>query len=900
MGLKKKNELTGPPEEIAFERVTSPFFRTVRQMGGLAYKHALLRIVYWKTTLFTILYSVACLALMVGLKFLLEALLGDRLSGSETKVRIPGTKWDNLTANLILEPYVVANLVAGEKAYEASFNKTAKFRESTRSTGMTGPASIVPFTVNSDNAADIDLLGYLQSPTNHSGDFARLSQTMMWLNVSKQYAIRFQRDVSDKEIDLKMVSALQQKASKVNPFFGALHFKKYNPGDKKIHYTVQYDKNTASQQATAVAGFGGAKFLSQTLMNYVNNMYFANRTNNQLVVQSHVVQMPYTLKSFSLDIIGQIGVFIFPMILCTLVPTFTYTIVLEKVEKLREMQRLMGMSMPIYYLIVYISQYSLYLVSAVAFAIICYIFDFGFISRNNWVINVLTLGGWGFTTVSFSFLLSSVINDTLIASVAGYLLVLFGPIAGVILEQFVIPADNAWPYFPLLFVYPLQLNHATIAQVRACNTGSCPGYENIVTDPFVLQSLIAIYGSAVLYMALAVYLNAVLPQAWGVRKHPLLCLGPLINRATRKIKSKLIKGTKTAYDEENTEKSNIDEDVIEESRKVHVGEYTPENTGVLFDGLVKKFGKKKAVKGIQFAIKQRECFGLLGPNGAGKTTTISMLCGLIPVSEGTAYIIGNDIRDNMSKIHRSMGLCPQFDVLWNDLTCYQHLRYYCFLKGVPLKAMDNHIQNLLHKVGLWKKDRNGKIENIYSRKAGNLSGGMKRRLSIAIALCGNPDVILLDEPTTGLDPATKRSLWNLILEVKQDRCVILTTHSLEEADILSDRIGIMSLGQLKCVGSSLHLKNKFGDGYKISINFDEENRTEATKFLTNLLPNARPVDVFAGRAAYEIKRELFSVGDTFIKMEEEGKEHHIREFAVNQTSLEDVFLNIISQDDIGH
>jgi len=214
--------------------------------------------------------------------------------------------------------------------------------------------------------------------------------------------------------------------------------------------------------------------------------------------------------------------------------------------------------------------------------------------------------------------------------------------------------------------------------------------------------------------------------------------------------------------------------------------------------------------------------------------------------------------------------------------------------------MKSHIQELLMKVGLWERDRNGKIEKIYSRRAGNLSGGMKRRLSIAISLCGNPSVILLDEPTTGLDPATKRALWNLILEVKQNCCVILTTHSLEEADILADRIGIMSHGQLKCIGSSLHLKNKFGDGYKIAINFDEENRVEAHRLIMELVPTARLSEVFEGRATYEVKRDSFSVGDTFISMEEKGKDSHVTEFAINQTSLEDVFLNIISQDDIGH
>eukprot|EP00817_Percolomonadidae_sp_ATCC50343_P002410 CAMPEP_0117423874 /NCGR_PEP_ID=MMETSP0758-20121206/4405_1 /TAXON_ID=63605 /ORGANISM="Percolomonas cosmopolitus, Strain AE-1 (ATCC 50343)" /LENGTH=798 /DNA_ID=CAMNT_0005207313 /DNA_START=340 /DNA_END=2733 /DNA_ORIENTATION=- len=794
-------------------------------------------------------------------------------------------------------------LVVGDLQRETYLNDTASFRTSARFTGIPGPAWKILYSV--ENKGDEYDMGYLNNATDKAGELGRLSVTQFTTPYSKITAQQFHRAASRADIDKEIQNALINRTVKFAPQFGAYNIKAYDPAEKKLHYTLQYDNKTVSQAGTLSFLVGGNNFIVMSLMNYMNNLYMTNRTTSAHMVQGRASQMPYVQRAFTFDLIGQLGVFIFPMVLSTLIPTFTYSIVLEKVMKLREMQRLMGMGIFNYYLVVYISQYILYAISAIAFVAICAIFQFGFVYQHNWLVLLITLVGWGFTTVSFSFLLASIINDTLIASVAGYLLVLFGPIAGVILEQFVITKENSWRISPLLLIYPLQMNHATIAQVNACSAGACPSYESIWSDPYILQSLIYIYVTAVLYMVLAMYFNAVLPQTWGVRKHPFLCLGPIFNIVGDRIKEawwsckeKLVnKLNKKAYQDELDQEKKIDKDVMEEIKKVDDEVYTPENTGVLLKGLTKHFnnGRKKAVRGVKFAIKKKECFGLLGPNGAGKTTTISMLCGLIPVSHGTAFIVGKDIRKNMSKIHRSMGLCPQFDVLWNDLTCYQHLQYYCFLKGVPLSAQKLHIQNLLYKVGLWQKNRNGTLENIYSRRAGRLSGGMKRRLSIAIALCGNPDVILLDEPTTGLDPATKRSLWNLILEVKKDRCVILTTHSLEEADILSDRIGIiMSMGTLKCVGSSLHLKNKFGDGYKISLTFDEAHRLEATNFLLSIVPTARPSEMFDGRATYEVKRENFSVGDTFISMEEKGKEHHIKDFAINQTSLEDVFLNIVS------
>lgn len=265
-----------------------------------------------------------------------------------------------------------------------------------------------------------------------------------------------------------------------------------------------------------------------------------------------------------------------------------------------------------------------------------------------------------------------------------------------------------------------------------------------------------------------------------------------------------------------------------------------------------------------------------------------MLCGLFSPTKGEAYVAGYSIINEIDKVHLSMGLCPQFDVLWGDLTCREHLYFYARLKGIKWSEQKKEVEEILEAVGLKQKG------NTLSR---SLSGGMKRRLSIGISLVGKPKIVMLDEPTTGLDPTSKRNLWNVILGAKKGKCIILTTHSLEEADVLCDRIGIVSRGQLKCIGTALHLKNKFGQGFRLSINFDESNREKAMACVQQILPEAKLHVEFAGNIQYEIPKQYVKVSKVFKEMEQNKEKFGIKDWALSQTSLEDVFLNIVRRDE---
>jgi len=209
---------------------------------------------------------------------------------------------------------------------------------------------------------------------------------------------------------------------------------------------------------------------------------------------------------------------------------------------------------------------------------------------------------------------------------------------------------------------------------------------------------------------------------------------------------------------------------------------------------------------------------LVSSKGAGKTTTINMILGAVAPTSGTAYIAGKDIRTEIPEIRRDVGVCMQHDCLFPQLTVREHIEFFSRLKGLYSKASreqaDKQVSQAMEDVALLEK------QNTLSR---NLSGGMKRKLSVAISFCGGSKVVILDEPTSGMDPYSRRFTWNLIRHYRQNRCIILTTHFMDEADILGDRIAIMADGRLRCVGSSMFLKKTYGVGYQLTIAKNHKN-----------------------------------------------------------------------------
>jgi ABC-2 type transport system ATP-binding protein len=214
---------------------------------------------------------------------------------------------------------------------------------------------------------------------------------------------------------------------------------------------------------------------------------------------------------------------------------------------------------------------------------------------------------------------------------------------------------------------------------------------------------------------------------------------------------------------------------------------------IVINGLVKKYDDVTAVNGLSLAIKRGELFGLLGPNGAGKTTTISILCGLLEPTAGSAHIAGLDVRKEMAKIKERIGVCPQEAAVFKFLTGRENIEIFGNLHGMDNQVLRERCDELLSRAAFTDSAK---------RRAKGYSGGMLRQLNLLMALINDPEIVFLDEPTVGMDARARRRTWEYIGSLKdEEKTVILTTHYIEEAQALSDRVGIIDYGELIALGT---------------------------------------------------------------------------------------------------
>ena len=313
---------------------------------------------------------------------------------------------------------------------------------------------------------------------------------------------------------------------------------------------------------------------------------------------------------------------------------------------------------------------------------------------------------------------------------------------------------------------------------------------------------------------------------------------------------------------------------------------------------------KKAVDGLSLTMYQGQIFALLGHNGAGKTTTISILTGLIEASAGEASVIKNhknimillifkvfgmDILNDMDQIRHYLGVCPQHDILFDQLTVREHLQLFATFKGVRSENLNSEIAQIIKDVGL---------EDKTNFKAKNLSGGQKRKLSVGIAYIGNSKLILLDEPTSGMDTSARRFVWEMLKNNKSEKIVILTTHFMDEADFLGDRIAIMSSGALKCCGSSLFLKNRFGIGYNlIIVKKDSMPNPELKNLVLSSIPKANLLSEVSAEISFQLPlNALPKFGELFQTLDDKKSQLGVLSYGVSITTLEEVFLKVAEGD----
>ncbi|KAM9955341.1 hypothetical protein ACTFIW_002991 [Dictyostelium discoideum] len=313
-------------------------------------------------------------------------------------------------------------------------------------------------------------------------------------------------------------------------------------------------------------------------------------------------------------------------------------------------------------------------------------------------------------------------------------------------------------------------------------------------------------------------------------------------------------------------------------------------------GLSKTFNKflrpsksVHALKYLSLDIQEGTVLGLLGSNGAGKSTTIGILTGIHSPTTGDAIIYGHSVVKDIHSVRKITSVVPQDDILWLELTAMEHLHLFAELKGIPIRERDFQIAKVLEQV---------KLTKVANDQCSTFSGGMKRRLSVAIGCIGDPKIIFMDEPTTGLDPRSKRRIYTLVKEIKKDKVIILTSHDMHEIEILAQNLVILNDGIMVCNGNALQLKTKYGEGYSVQVIAKSlEVIPEIINFVTSSLPYCRFLKQSALQLnfGFPINTDPKIIVNFFKRLESITKDENnnlMRDWSISHSNMDDVFIKV--------
>ncbi|CAK9007920.1 Glucosylceramide transporter ABCA12 (ATP-binding cassette sub-family A member 12) [Durusdinium trenchii] len=500
-----------------------------------------------------------------------------------------------------------------------------------------------------------------------------------------------------------------------------------------------------------------------------------------------------------------------------------------------------------------------------------------------------------FLTASFSFavFIASLFERSTLATVVG-LLVYF---SGFFIYDAVAGPDASASLVALVSLIP-SAAFAFGAQTFAEYEGNLipvtwDNYGRSTQFSYTLESTFnSLFADTILLLFLGLYLDAVLPSGNGAARNkwyfPFTCGYSLANGSSASYAT--VVGRQEAVEQDAGE---LVEPVSESLRDLRA-----RGKCVLINGLRKTFKSKTgtgtlvAVDDLSLDMYEGQITCLLGHNGAGKTTTLNMLTGLMPKSNGDAFVYGRSIQGDMARIRQNMGICPQHNVLFPDLTVREHLVIIAGIKGVARGQVKREVKEMIEEVGLVQKT------NTPSR---NLSGGMKRKLQLAMALIGGSQLVILDEPTSGMDPYSRTFTWKAIERHRAGRTILLTTHFMDEADLLGDRIAIMASGKLQCLGSSLFLKDRFGVGYQVTIeNLNKGNaakRKEIASLVRDIIPGAKLLTEVGTELSMQVPLNASAKFPAMLRALEGARSTlNVQDVGVSVTTLESVFLRVAEGD----
>ncbi|XP_054898455.1 ATP-binding cassette sub-family A member 5 [Poeciliopsis prolifica] len=492
---------------------------------------------------------------------------------------------------------------------------------------------------------------------------------------------------------------------------------------------------------------------------------------------------------------------------------------------------------------------------------------------------------YGISSIFFSFMLTPLFKKPKFASTVGSMLtVVFGCMSlfTVLMRDF--PQPLVW-LLCLLSPSAFSIGIAQVVYLEAQGDGAV--FSSLTNGPHPLYvPLVMLALDCIFYLLLALYLDQVLPGDFGIKRSMLYFLKPSYWSKHRKRYVEV----SSVYDAEANGAPGRDECVEPVSPEFRGKE------AIRISNICKVYKDKdstvEALRGFTFDIYEGQITALLGHSGAGKSTLMNILCGICPPTNGSATIYGSPVAEiaEGSEMKQLVGVCPQFNIIFDVLTVEEHLRIFAAIKGIPPADIDAEVTRVLKDLDL---------EKIMTAQAKNLSGGQKRKLSVGIAILGDPKILLLDEPTAGMDPCSRHQVWSLLKSRRAGRVVVLSTHYMDEADILADRKAVISQGQLKCVGSSLYLKVKCGVGYHLRMSITEGCDTEkVASLMKQHVPKAKLSRQHDTELTFTLPFESMNTFSGLFSELDCQPQLGIINYGVSMTTLEDVFLRLESEAEV--
>ncbi|KAJ3019844.1 UNVERIFIED_CONTAM: hypothetical protein HDU68_010479 [Siphonaria sp. JEL0065] len=539
---------------------------------------------------------------------------------------------------------------------------------------------------------------------------------------------------------------------------------------------------------------------------------------------------------------GMIGKFLYPFGISFLLPMFVIVLVKEKEDKIYIQMEINGMKPIAYYFSHYLTFFALYSISTLCFVISGFVAQLEMFTITDPVVLLLLFFLWGNTQIVLSFFFASLFNKSRTALVMVFLVVICSVIISLSIDTVFLNSSSPVS----LFLWPPFAFYRALLVINRCsfNKNVMPYHRSrLGLGDEVFLALMFLVLDIFLYSFVAVYLYNVLPKDYGTRKpfyYPVASAWKFFNMHSSGIWNPL-KAYTDAEEFNLHEADDFEDHDVKQERAIIQSGQVPATAKLIVNDLRKSFLAKNrtdkgkgaarfyAVDKVSLFAEAGSVFGLLGQNGAGKSTLLGLLTGVVEVESGNAVLDGAELRGQLEEVYKKIGVCPQFDILWRDLTVCDHLLFYARLKGATGARLHNIVTEAIQLADL--------VPSTHVQIK-NLSGGQKRRVSIAIALLGNPQVIFLDEPTTGLDPEVRRLIWTIIQRTAKESnaAVVLITHSMEECEALCSKVGIIADGKLRCLANPLRLKELYGSGYRLFFNALERDVERICAWIESLLP----------------------------------------------------------------